>query len=599
LASGYHYKFPIRFPGDIILNFNFVDFESTEVGKRAFHIFVNDRRITDQPIDIFASTGAIGTVLSVPITLTGDYSQSDISIRFDYQVGVPVISALEIFQQLDISIDDLKKIAEVEINYAEALHKSYLFFQQMKSGRFSSRRLAWRNDSCLECLGPEGQDLTGGYYEAGGNYLKLNFPMAWSITSVAIGLLEHKQGHIKSNELSYGLETLREAYDYFMNCRLDSQRIVMSIGLSKRDFTYFGPPESYSTAIKQRPVWVLTMNPKQRSSETCAEIAAALAVGSMVFRDIDPAYSSKLISESIEFYKFATKYPGGYNENKATNEGFADIAKLYPSRSYLDELSWAAAWIYRANQQQLYLDEARKYYRQYQNANAQACGWAYSWDEKSPFLHILLGLIDPDLTNQDYYDSKAREYFDQYLPGPKQTVPHTPKGMAYIAPWGSVRYAANTGYIALLYSKYLAARNVGTSSYRTDLYTYGKSQIDYILGKTGTSMVVGIGSKGPLLIYHKSAAYSFLCYPQSRTYHIAYGAVSGGPMQINGRPSDFHWNLGRVEGFVKYTEPGLDYSGALTAAISLLAQDSAVTPIGWNYQCGDTRIGPGGTLPTT
>ncbi len=30
-----------------------------------------------------------------------------------------------------------------------------------------------RSDSCLDCKGPSGEDLSGGFYEAGGSFLKL------------------------------------------------------------------------------------------------------------------------------------------------------------------------------------------------------------------------------------------------------------------------------------------------------------------------------------------------------------------------------------------------------------------------------------------
>ena len=30
-----------------------------------------------------------------------------------------------------------------------------------------------RSDSCFNCKGPSGEDVSGGYYEAGGSFLKL------------------------------------------------------------------------------------------------------------------------------------------------------------------------------------------------------------------------------------------------------------------------------------------------------------------------------------------------------------------------------------------------------------------------------------------
>ena len=53
-------------------------------------------------------------------------------------------------------------------NYGEVLHKSFLFYHAQRSGNLTGhRKLAWRTDSCFQCKGLNGEDLSGGYYEAG------------------------------------------------------------------------------------------------------------------------------------------------------------------------------------------------------------------------------------------------------------------------------------------------------------------------------------------------------------------------------------------------------------------------------------------------
>ena len=59
------------------------------------------------------------------------------------------------------------------------------------------QRLAWRTDSCLDCQGPAGEDLSGGYYEAGGSYLKFSFPTAYTFTQLAWGVVEFRDGYNK------------------------------------------------------------------------------------------------------------------------------------------------------------------------------------------------------------------------------------------------------------------------------------------------------------------------------------------------------------------------------------------------------------------
>ena len=63
------------------------------------------------------------------------------------------------------------------------------------------QRIAWRTDSCAECKGPNGEDLSGGYYEAGGSYLKFSFPTAFTLTQLAWGVVQYREGYAKVQHL--------------------------------------------------------------------------------------------------------------------------------------------------------------------------------------------------------------------------------------------------------------------------------------------------------------------------------------------------------------------------------------------------------------
>jgi hypothetical protein len=594
-TNGVHYSFPVNFPGQITIRFTFAELYRTQMRERTFFIQVNGVRTSSEPIDVFASAGAIQKEFVHEFILSRQENMKSVDIRFESVTGVPFVGAIEIEQYLNISVVTfLKGISGSEINYAEALHKAYIFFDVMQSGN-SSNRLKWRGDSCLNCKGPNGQDLSGGFYEAGGNYLKVTFPMAWTMSMVGYGLLEHKTGHIYSNQYEIAQKHLKWGLDFLMKSRIDDSRMVLSIGAAVQDFSYYGPPEFYDEYISSRPVWLFSANDSCMSSETAGEISAALAIGSLVFRESNPGYSAKLVSDAVQAYNFATSFKGSYMDGKAPNLGFQEIRELYPSSSYVDELAWGAAWLYRATNESKYLDDARNYYMQNQISLNHGCGWSYSWDEKGPILHVLLSKIDPDETRKSYYDSRATEYFNQYLPGKYRSIPHTPKGLAYPSLWGSARYAGNTGYISMLYSRYLNERNAGTERFRNALKSYGQLQIDYILGKFGRSMMAGMGIVSPQYLLHKSSYTSILYFknrPKARkdiysefifsTYpqvHIPYGAVIGGPVSINNQPSDYYID---ARNYYQYTEPGLDYSGCITAGIAALAEENKVTPISDN-----------------
>ena len=48
------------------------------------------------------------------------------------------------------------------------------------------------------------------------------------------------------------------------------------------------------------------------------------------------------------------------------------------------------------------------------------------------------------------YTANAKQYFEDYLPGPKRTVFHTKKGLSWRNAWGVLRYSANNAFVAFV-----------------------------------------------------------------------------------------------------------------------------------------------------
>eukprot|EP00475_Leptophrys_vorax_P040133 TRINITY_DN73_c0_g1_i1.p1 TRINITY_DN73_c0_g1~~TRINITY_DN73_c0_g1_i1.p1 ORF type:complete len:1051 (-),score=244.08 TRINITY_DN73_c0_g1_i1:65-3217(-) len=583
-----HYTFPTKYTGDLTINLIFKDYLSTAAGMTVFDVYINGE-VVSAGLDVFSlvtnETGD-GDYLNLSYVYPS-WNGSQIQLYFQSSSGNAFLNAIEILQTLDINVSEYGSVTgDYSINYADALTKSFLFFESMRSGpMYGDRRLLWRNDSCMECIGPNSSDLTGGYYEAGGNYLKFNYPMAWTLAQVAWGMLEFPEGFAKAGEWETALKTLKIGLDYFINSYINETCIVMSIGqAAKVDFNYFGPPELYSSYVKSRPIWYLTDGALNRSSETTAEVSALLTISSLVYAKVDAAYSAKLLDYAQKYYIYANKYQGSYMQGTLT--GFTEMSFLYPSNSYVDELAWAAIWLYNATQASSFLADAQNYYKQYMDA-VGGCGFAYSWEEKGPALHVVFSHYDyKQLSNLNTYRNNAKCYFDKWLPGSARSVPHTPRGLAYVLPWGSARYAANTALIAIMYAK--ALKEQGSSStinYQQTLVAYAKNQTDYILGAKGRSYMHGVGAVYPNYMMHKSSYNSILYVPyrlahgntliniqkefQSSVYpqiHRTYGAVVGGPIKVNGLPSDFFIDS-RVQ--YQYTEPALDYSASITSLIAV------------------------------
>lgn len=132
--------------------------------------------------------------------------------------------------------------------------------------------------------------MVGGYYDAGDN-LKFNFPMAFSTTMLAWSVLEF--GEFMGPDLSHSLEAIRWATDYFLKATVVPGLVFVQVGDPYSDHDCWERPEDMDTL--RTPYAVSKQFP---GSEVSAEIAAALAASSIVFRPIDYQYSARLLNRA-------------------------------------------------------------------------------------------------------------------------------------------------------------------------------------------------------------------------------------------------------------------------------------------------------------
>lgn len=460
-------------------------------------------------------------------------------------------------------------------NYAEVLHKSYIFYYQQRSGKLPFQRLAWRADSCLDCKGPAGEDLSGGYYEAGGSYLKFSFPTAFTFTQLAWGVVEFRDGYSKVKELDAALEAIRWGMDYLLNCHSAPFQFVAMFGSSEVDFGYFGPPEEHKqwTSVWGERVGT-HITPKNPSSEICGEVAAAMAASAVAFRQTDPAYADTLVDHAKQMYEFGRKHPGSYMDSQLP--GLKDSAKHYPSSGWHDEMAWGALWLHFATGEESYLQECLKWYDKLNAWSSE--NYAYDWDNKAPGLHVLLSQIFP--SDMMKYSINAQTFFEDYLPGPKRTVFHTKKGLSWRNAWGVLRYSANNAFLAFVHAQQVYDQ--GDKAYAALLFTYGMQQINYMLGDSGRSYVVGFGKGAPHMAFHKWSHNAIIDYKtrgrdydtQHNDFHntdtpnkfIAYGALVGGPQSDDSFEDSRGWCC------AAYNEVAIDYNAGFTSAVVRLVE---------------------------
>jgi endoglucanase len=444
-----------------------------------------------------------------------------------------------------------------EPNYGEVLQKSLYFYEAQMAGPLpQGYRIPWRGPAGLNDGAAEGVDLTGGFFDAG-DHVKFAFPMSYTTTILAWSLLLSEDSYRSLGQDVYAKRNLRYVADWIMKAHTAPFEFWGQVGRGDLDHAYWGPPEVMTMA---RPAYKIDRSCP--GSDLAGEAAAALAATSLVFAKDDPGYAAKALQEARELYEFADSYRGVYSDC------IRDAAGYYRSWSgYQDELVWGALWLYQATGEKAYLQKAEAAYDAIQSSDGpgKPYKWTMSWDDKSYGAYILLAT----LTQNPRYEEDAERWLDYWTQGYRgQRITYSPGGLAWLDSWGSLRYAANTAFLALIYADHLEKNPAKTD--RASLYhNFGKRQIDYALGVNprNSSYVIGYGSNPPRNPHHRGAHGSWtnsLQFPDE-TRHTLYGALVGGPDR-NDQYAD------QRDQYV-YTEVATDYNAAFTGALALLIQD--------------------------
>lgn len=404
---------------------------------------------------------------------------------------------------------------EPKYNYAEVMHKSYLFYHSQKSGHLPYQRLAWRSHSCKNCIGAYGEDLSQGWYEAA-NTMKWGLPYGFTATQLAYNIFMFGDAMKSVDELAEGLELMKwgagkyngilkekkkktflleSAYsfffpieDYLINAHHNDTHFVGQLGVSALgpiskqieldvDFNYWGPPEEYEDWVPTGlPHTAFYSSADDPASEIAGEYGAAMAATAAIWREYNSTYADELIDHSIRLFKLATEHPGSYTNS--SQNAFEWATFWYPSTRYEDEIAWNAGWLYAATKDPQWLEQAKYWYQK-----SNESWYEYSWDEKGAGMHVLMYT----LTKDEFFYNNAVEYFDFFLPGPKQQAKFTPRGLAYVDHWGSVGYSGNIAFLMLAFAKSLGWDHPKSKQ----LTTFAIQQINYALGDYGYSWVVG------------------------------------------------------------------------------------------------------------
>jgi endoglucanase len=421
-------------------------------------------------------------------------------------------------------------------NYNEALAKAIYFYECQQAGPLPTwNRVEWRGDATMN------DAVKGGWYDAG-DHVKFNLPMAYAASMLGWGAYEYGSNNDLNNNLKFVL-------DYLASCWSGSS-YTYQIGDGGNDHAWWGPVEVIhkETQAGNRPA----TSSSGGLSAVMAQTAAALAIGNILYGN------STYLSKAQSLYSKANSDRSDSNYTKANG--------YYDSWSGpIDEIMWAAIWLYLATNTSSYLSNAESLVSQL-NRQGQSedieYQWAHCWDDSHYGAMLMLARI----TGNQAYKDFIHMHLDWWVAGAKGK---TPKGLSWLDSWGCLRYASAAAFLAFVYADWNGADSSKASSYSS----WAKSQIDYCLGNNerNGSYVVGYGSNAPQHPHHRTAhgswADSQSVPPNHR--HVLYGAMVGGPNQSGSYTdaiSDYTCN-----------EVACDYNAGLVACLLRLGSPGSAS----------------------
>lgn len=452
-------------------------------------------------------------------------------------------------------------------NYAEALQKSMFFYEVQQAGILPDwNEVSWRDDSMVKEDGTPADIVDGGWFDAGDHY-KFTLTNAYSASVLAWGYIQYKDavdkaglGELYRNNVQWGL-------DYVLACD-KGDKMIGTIG-DADDHVVWCSAEVYMRKHKlkfgdeERPYDEIT------DSTTVALSAAALAEGYIIFKDTQPDKAAEYLDHAKSLFELADKTRS--NEDQGVQKQF------YPTTTWVDDLMYAANWLYMATGDKSYLDLCeRDYIPKFPTENQSSerkYTWGFCWDDTTQGAALLYAMN----TGKTEWVNHIAHHLDYWIDGyGGKQIQYTPDGLAYLMNWGSLRHAANTAWLAKLASDTIFKDN---SSLSDKYNNWAKSQMDYAFGDNNLNMsyVLGMGDLQPTAFHHRTASgihddhWNDLGQEssgegwQTEYAHTLYGALVGGPNSSG----EYTNNVSQYE----YSEVAIDYNAGYTATLCALIDD--------------------------
>ena len=464
-------------------------------------------------------------------------------------------------------------------NYAEALQKSFFFYEVQQSGVLPEwNQVSWRADSMVDESGKDTDPVPGGWFDAG-DHFKFTLTNAYSAAIMAWGYIEYKDA-VKSAGLDTEyLNNIKWGMDYVLACDKGGGSMIGTVGDftgGATDHNIWCSAEVYlrrhhrDTGNWTRPSDTI------KNASVAALSAAALAEGYIIFKDENYLKHAKDLFEGADKIR-DTKAVGG-------------MGSMYPTSSWIDDCMFAACWLYKATGDSSYLSKIESDYIPNFPKENQSTDWKYTWglcwDDTSQAAAFLYAQI----TGKEEWVNHIDKHIRYWMGGSSDLKPFegniTSDGLSYLTNWGCLRHATNTAFVAKLACDTIFKNDASkVSKYNA----WADSQMNYCFGdnKMKMSYVLGMGENNPKAIHHRTASgihddhWNELGKSsggsegwQTEYAHTLYGALIGGPDK-SGNYDATQIGVSNYE----YSEVAIDYNAGYTACLCAMIDENGGTKL--------------------
>lgn len=339
-------------------------------------------------------------------------------------------------------------------------------------------------------------DLGGGWWSGmGGGNLKATSPIAFTTTLLVWGLMAFGKGFQAAGQTAAALDSIRWGSDYLLKVHksmpeTNQSLLVTRVGDIDMEMLLWYRPEEQQLA---RPSYAVDLT--TGGSDLGGSVSAALAAASIVFRgQNDTAYATQLLDKSKEVYDFARVLKGRFTD------GDFNLTLLYNSSTYYDDLAWAAGWLYKATKQESYLGDVYDFYMKHLEDEAPVSDFKYAYDWDNVFWPLNLLLAQE--TDRPTFKEQSQLFLKNWICA-GNAANYTGHGRAYNPMTGSLGATLNAAAMSLMYAGGVAPTQPGLAK---EYRCWGLSQVRYVLGDTGRSLVVGYGRNPPRRTQDRAAA---------------------------------------------------------------------------------------------